>query len=143
MQGSETCTPWFKCGLQSKIVWTAESCGSKTEQWSSPLKSLLISILALQPYFLNLDKEIGKINQLISNLSLKQMQKFFIICHKTKSIINASLVRALFYFFYLFYFISICIFLTRRKATEALIHRVGNYPDLLPEIPRYCCPLVI
>ena len=24
---------------------------------------------------------------------------------------------------------------------EALIHRVGNYPDLLPEIPRYCCPL--
>ena len=26
--------------------------------------------------------------------------------------------------------------MTRRKATEALIHRVGNYPDLLPEIPR-------
>ena len=21
-------------------------------------------------------------------------------------------------------------------------HMVGNYPDLLPEIPRYCCPLV-
>ena len=30
-------------------------------------------------------------------------------------------------------FISIFILLTRRKATEALIHRVGNYPDLLPE----------
>ena len=41
------------------------------------------------------------------------------------------------------YFISIFILLTRRKATEELIHRVGNYPDLLPEIPRYCCPLVI
>ena len=36
---------------------------------------------------------------------------------------------------------SIFVLLTRRKATEALIHRVGNYPDLLPEIPRYCCPL--
>ena len=48
------------------------------------------------------------------------------------------------YFIYLFiYFISIFIFLTRRKATEALIHRVGNYPDLLLEMPRYCCPLVI
>ena len=41
------------------------------------------------------------------------------------------------------YFISIFILLTRRKATEALIHRVGNYPDLLPEMPRYCCQLVI
>ena len=32
-------------------------------------------------------------------------------------------------FFYYFYFISIFILLTRRKATEALIHRVSNYPD--------------
>ena len=31
----------------------------------------------------------------------------------------------------LFYFISIFILLTRMKATEALIHRVSNYPDLL------------
>ena len=23
------------------------------------------------------------------------------------------------------------------------IHGVSNYPDLLPEMPRYCCPLVI
>ena len=44
---------------------------------------------------------------------------------------------------YFFYFISIFILLTRRKATEALIHRISNYPDLLLEIPRYCCPLVI
>ena len=33
--------------------------------------------------------------------------------------------------------------MTCRKATEALIHRLSNYSDLLPEIPRYCCPLVI
>ena len=42
-----------------------------------------------------------------------------------------------------FFFIFIFILLTCRKAMEALIHRVGNYPDLLPEIPRYCCPLAI
>ena len=52
--------------------------------------------------------------------------------------VNSELVN-----FYFFYFISVFILLTCRKATEALIHRVGNYPDLLPEIPRYCCPLVI
>ena len=54
---------------------------------------------------------------------------------------SAYFIRCLTYI--LFYFISIFILLTCRKATEALIHRVGNYPDLLPEIPRYCCPLVI
>ena len=35
---------------------------------------------------------------------------------------------AMFHLFF-FIFISIFILLTRRKATEALIHRVGNYPD--------------
>ena len=41
------------------------------------------------------------------------------------------------------YLISIFILLTHRKVTEALIHRVGNYPDLLLEMPRYFCPLAI
>ena len=41
------------------------------------------------------------------------------------------------------YIIYIFILLIRRKATEVLKHRVSNYSDLLPEIPRYCCPLVI
>ena len=50
------------------------------------------------------------------------------------------LFESLFIFIYL---ISIFILLTRRKAMEALIHRVGNYPYLLPEMPRYCCPLEI
>ena len=48
-----------------------------------------------------------------------------------------------FIYLFIFYFISIFILLTCRKAMEALIHRVNNYPDLLPEMPRYCCPLVI
>ena len=40
--------------------------------------------------------------------------------------------------FYFIYFISIYILLTHMKATEALIHRISNYPDLLSEMPRYC-----
>ena len=46
-------------------------------------------------------------------------------------------------FIHLIFYISIFILLTRKKATEALICRVRNYPDLLPKMPRYCCPLVI
>ena len=61
-------------------------------------------------------------------------------CNFPLSIFDCDCIFILFFYFY---FISIFILLTRRKATEALIHRVGNYPDLLLEIPRYCCPLVI
>ena len=39
-----------------------------------------------------------------------------------------------------FQLISTFILLTRRKATEALIRKVSIYPELLPEMPRYCCP---
>ena len=40
-------------------------------------------------------------------------------------------------------FISTFILLTRWKATEALIHRISNYPNLLQERPKYCSPLEI
>ena len=30
-----------------------------------------------------------------------------------------------------------------QESDRGAIHRVSNYPDLLPEIPSYCCPLVI
>ena len=46
-------------------------------------------------------------------------------------------------FLFIFIFISIFILLICRKETEALTHRVSNYPDLLSEMPRYCCPLKI
>ena len=42
---------------------------------------------------------------------------------------------------YLFYLYSYPF--DSQEATEALIHRLRNYPDLLPEMPRYCCLLVI
>ena len=44
---------------------------------------------------------------------------------------------------FIYYFNSIVIPPTRRNVTEALIHRISNHHDLLPEIPRYCCLLVI
>ena len=31
------------------------------------------------------------------------------------------------------------ILLTPRKVTELPIYKASNYPDLLPEMPRYCC----
>ena len=37
------------------------------------------------------------------------------------------------------FFISIFILLTYKKVMEGLIHKASNYPDLLLEIPRYCC----
>ena len=55
---------------------------------------------------------------------------------------KASVSRILCRLIYLFY---LCIYPLgyRRKATEVLIERPSNYPDLLPEMPRYCCPLEI
>ena len=38
--------------------------------------------------------------------------------------------------------LNLFILLTRKKATEALIHRVSNYSDLVLEMPSHCCPLV-
>ena len=47
-------------------------------------------------------------------------------------------------FLYLFfYFILLFILLTRKKVTEALIHKVTNYLNLPPEMPKYCCLLEI
>ena len=30
-----------------------------------------------------------------------------------------------------------------QESDGGAIRRVSNYPDLLPEMPRYCCPLLI
>ena len=65
----------------------------------------------------------------------------YIIIKLNMAIFQSKLQRYI-YLFYFIYFISIFILLTRRKATEALIHSVGNYLDLLPEIPRYCCLVI-
>ena len=61
---------------------------------------------------------------LVSALSELYMQQKGIVF---KIEINELKAFVLFYLFYLYIYL-----LTHRKATEALIHRVGNYPDLLP-----------
>ena len=48
------------------------------------------------------------------------------------------------YFFFIFYFyFNLYIYPPDSQESDGgAIHRVSNYPDLLPEMPRYCCPLV-
>ena len=46
-------------------------------------------------------------------------------------------------FFYFIYFNLYIYPPDSQESDGGAIHRVGNYPDLLPEMPRYCCPLVI
>ena len=45
--------------------------------------------------------------------------------------------------FFYFYFNLYIYPPDSQESDGGAIHRVGNYPDLLPEMPRYCCPLVI
>ena len=49
-----------------------------------------------------------------------------------------SQVSVIFFFFYLYIYSP-----DPQESDGDAIHRVGNYLDLLPEMPRYCCPLVI
>ena len=50
-------------------------------------------------------------------------------------------VFILFYFYFYFY---LYIYPPDSQESDGgAIHRVSNYPDLLPEMPSYCCPLVI
>ena len=57
--------------------------------------------------------------------------------------VSVPCVFFVFYCLLRFFFIAIFILLTHRKATEALIHMASNYPDLLPQMPRYYCPVEI
>ena len=55
-----------------------------------------------------------------------------------------SNVLFLIIFFILFIYFNLYIYPPDSQESDGgAIHRVGNYPDLLPEMPRYCCPLVI
>ena len=59
--------------------------------------------------------------------------------------IKISVIFFLFLFIYLFfYYFYLYIYPPDSQESDGgAIHRVSNYPDLLPEMPRYCCPLVI
>ena len=44
---------------------------------------------------------------------------------------------------FLFFYFNLYIYPPDSQESDGgAIHRVSNYPDLLPEMPRYCCPLV-
>ena len=47
------------------------------------------------------------------------------------------------YFFLFFYFYLYIYPPDSQESDRGAIRRVSNYPNLLPEMPRYCCPLVI
>ena len=74
---------------------------------------------------------------------LKSWQAVLFQLQKNSNVGTSDTQKAEIYIYFFVYFISIFILLTRRKATGALIHRVDNYPDLLPQMPRYCYALVI
>ena len=60
------------------------------------------------------------------------------------SVDHAILIKKLEFFYFLFFYFNLYIYPPDSQESDGgAIHRVGNYPDLLPEIPRYCCPLVI
>ena len=46
--------------------------------------------------------------------------------------------KKFFFFFYLYIYPP-----DLQESDGGAIHRVSNHPDLLPEMPSYCCPLVI
>ena len=47
------------------------------------------------------------------------------------------------YFIYFFYFYLYIYPPTTQESAGGAIHMASNYPDLLPEMPRYCCPFEI
>ena len=50
----------------------------------------------------------------------------------------------IFYFFYFLYYFYLYLYPPDSQESDGgAIHRVSNYPDLLPEMPKYCCALVI
>ena len=58
--------------------------------------------------------------------------------HRVNLNSRISFIIYLFYLFYLYIYPP-----DSQESDGGAIHRVSNYPDLLPEMPRYCCPLII
>ena len=60
------------------------------------------------------------------------------VCSKFQNKHQCEPIIFFFFFFYLYIYPP-----DSQESDGGAIHRVRNYPDLLPEMPRYCCPLVI
>ena len=70
----------------------------------------------------------------------KQDRGFYDYRMDSKSDIYAVVWKVYFYFYFFYLYIYPP---DSQESDGGAIHRVSNYPDLLPEMPRYCCPLVI
>ena len=74
-----------------------------------------------------------------------------VLTHSIRPLLNSSQSRLPFsavlatrcFYFFIFYFYLHIYPPDSQESDGGAIHRVSNYPDLLPEMPRYCCPLVI
>ena len=69
---------------------------------------------------------------------------FVYACKNLKASTIIEKLTNLFCIFFFFFFFYLYIYPPdSQESNGGAIHRVRNYPDLLPEMPRYCCPLVI
>ena len=75
-------------------------------------------------------------NELPEKIKLCKSLSTFV--KKSKAFFLEQESNLLSFFFYLYIYPP-----DSQESDGGAIHRVSNYPDLLPEMPRYCCPLVI
>ena len=59
-------------------------------------------------------------------------------CKKVTNRTDQSIRKTIFFFFYLYIYPP-----DSQESDGGAIHRVSKYPDLLPEVAKYCCPVVI
>ena len=90
-------------------------------------------------------KQVFNIKIIIVRLHHQQTIQIDINCnHSVCKKLHKKYVKSFFISFFLFFYFYLYIYPPdSQKATKVLIHRVSNYPDLLSEMPRYCCLLVI
>ena len=56
---------------------------------------------------------------------------------------DLSFSRTIYFLFFIFYFYLYIYPPDSQEGAGSAIHRASNYPDLLPEMPRYCYSLEI
>ena len=79
----------------------------------------------------------------VKSLLLASVDHFEKLFGSSNLVYNVHALIHLVNFIYLFFFYLYIYPPDSQESDGGAIHRVSNYPDLLPEMPRYCCPLVI
>ena len=103
--------------------------GLKCELNKSSL--FLINIYMPCSTYHNIDKYVEKVSKLASFCKERNNSNICLLGD-----FNAGPENIFFYF-------NLYIYPPDSQESDGVaIHRVSNYPDLLPEMPRYCCPLV-